>query len=420
MSPQYQKTLGNVPYFSQPPDSTLCSAACAQMVLGQIGVPLSNQTALMAEIVTAGGNNGSFAGPPDGLQITLDRHRPPSFTNHFEIIGDGQNTYKSDFGETKSNWAESDTSKAIVWAIHKYGVAPIALVYKGNHWIVVNGFQLSGISATTFTTANDTYTIEAFEILNPYPSAPGENESGGIGHVTYQRWQEIYLKKVKFPGTWRNKFLAICDPGVPPDGKSSDLPIAKPTKKSSSTLPSEKQRSQNNRLIAPKNTITAAFAGLATYGLRERDPWKKALAGTTPGTPILVHEIDEMDSFYYIVPWEDKLKRVSLLVSVDAQLGVYQEAVVFPRKTTGKVLRGTPGELKKNLIGKRFNLGGRQGELLVRNEALSLSPALVWKPCRESLSPFSPFYQFTVGARNLYQRFDGKVFTSLNDTQGRM
>jgi hypothetical protein len=69
----------------------------------------------------------------------------------------------------------------------------------------------------------------------------------------------------------------------------------------------------------------------------------------------------------------------------------------------------------ERIVGNRFELGKRQGRLLVRKEAVCMYPTLVWKPCRESLSPFWPFYLFTVGAYRLYVRIDGAVFTTLHD-----
>ena len=52
----------------------------------------------------------------------------------------------------------------------------------------------------------------------------------------------------------------------------------------------------------------------------------------------------------------------------------------------------------------------------MRKEALCLYPTLVWKPCRESLSPYWPFHMFTAGSHRLYIRVDGAVFTALHDT----
>ena len=51
---------------------------------------------------------------------------------------------------------------------------------------------------------------------------------------------------------------------------------------------------------------------------------------------------------------------------------------------------------------------------MVRKEAFCLYPALVWRPCLESLSPFYPFHLVTVGDHRIYIRVDGRVFTKLH------
>ena len=60
-------------------------------------------------------------------------------------------------------------------------------------------------------------------------------------------------------------------------------------------------------------------------------------------------------------------------------------------------------------------MGRRKGRLIVRKEAHGLYPTLVWQPCRESLSPYYPFFMVTVGAQRIYVRVDGQVFTKLHD-----
>jgi hypothetical protein len=74
-------------------------------------------------------------------------------------------------------------------------------------------------------------------------------------------------------------------------------------------------------------------------------------------------------------------------------------------------------DLIDRVVDDSFELGDRLGKLLVRREAFCLYPTLVWKPCRESLSPFWPFHMFTVGSHRIYVRVDGEVFTALHDTE---
>jgi hypothetical protein len=69
--------------------------------------------------------------------------------------------------------------------------------------------------------------------------------------------------------------------------------------------------------------------------------------------------------------------------------------------------------------GRQFELPGNAGRLVVRAEELSANPALVWQPCRESLSPFYPFRMILHGAHRLFVRvYDGAVFTALTNDLG--
>jgi hypothetical protein len=70
----------------------------------------------------------------------------------------------------------------------------------------------------------------------------------------------------------------------------------------------------------------------------------------------------------------------------------------------------------KTVVGRIVELPDRVGRLRIRPDALCQYPHLVWKPCRESLSPYYPFYMFTVGAYRVYVRSDGAVFTELHAT----
>lgn len=67
----------------------------------------------------------------------------------------------------------------------------------------------------------------------------------------------------------------------------------------------------------------------------------------------------------------------------------------------------------QKLVGQSIDLG-RKGRLKIRKEAYLLYPTLVWRPCRESMSPYVPFFMVTVGDRRIYLRVDGQVFPTLH------
>ena len=124
-----------------------------------------------------------------------------------------------------------------------------------------------------------------------------------------------------------------------------------------------------------------------------------------------------MDTFYYIVPMQTSRKLAPVLVCVDARYGDYLQAIALPERGAS-ALAGLSFDSKTALdrvLGKRIELGGRKGRLIVRKEAYGLYPTLVWKPCRESLSPYYPFHMITVSDFRIYIRVDGHLFTKLHD-----
>jgi hypothetical protein len=68
----------------------------------------------------------------------------------------------------------------------------------------------------------------------------------------------------------------------------------------------------------------------------------------------------------------------------------------------------------RSIIGPVVELPDRRGRIRVRDEAVCHYPTLVWRPCRESLSPLYPCHLFTVGSERIYVRSDGAIFTALH------
>jgi len=75
---------------------------------------------------------------------------------------------------------------------------------------------------------------------------------------------------------------------------------------------------------------------------------------------------------------------------------------------------GNRAEVARTLINRVVELPERKGRIRVRQEAICHYPTLVWRPCRESLSPLYPFHMFTVGGEHIYVRSDGAIFTHLH------
>jgi hypothetical protein len=393
-----------VPYHQQDTDY-YCGAACAQMVLASIGAGLLNQDDLYADNHThsVADSGVSWYTAPDGLLWTLNNLKPsaPTFDSYFVLDALDH---------------EDSISRAITWTIHHYKVAPVAMVYGWQHWIVVRGFTASA-APTGFS--DGSYSLSGFMVNNPWPPTPapgpppphGGSDGCGSGgdrgvvdeHIAYTTWQTDYMTGIP-GGIWAGKFVAVCDPDPPParPGRFRQLLM---------------QPLAGDRIIDGATAVARAREGLDVHGLAEHARFKHALGLGQAGAPVLVQRLDRLDSFYFIVPFLGPAGHPQLVVSVDARTGLYKQSAVGAGAPAGVSPFMSASAARGHIVGKSVELPERQGRMLVRPEAVCHYPTLVWKPCRESLSPFYPFHLFTVGNHQIYVRTDGAVFTALHENQ---
>jgi hypothetical protein len=391
-----------VPYHQQD-NSVYCGPACAEMVLDSIGAGLLGQD----NLYTDAGNHTSEPYPiwytaPDGLQWVMNDRRPAGFGGWFALFA--LNT-------------EDAISRKLVWTIHHYQVAPIALVLRGDHWVVVRGYEASAVPSSF---ADTSYTISAFHVNDPWPpvpsfynpaSAPPPPHSGTDGcgtggnrgvaneHIAYATWQSTYMTGNKYGTLWNGRNVAVCDPDPPAERFGQMSPAAK--------------RPRRETLLRPAEAAEYALAGLHQFGLHERKGWQQALGDTAPGSPVLVQRLDQLDSFYYIVPFSRE-KAVTAAVAVDARFGDYQQTIALPEGGASILTALDPRTVRDMTVGQRLHLEDSLRPILVRREAFCLYPTLVWRPCLESLSPFYPFHMITVGDHRIFVRVDSQIFTVLH------
>ncbi|MEO8739082.1 MAG: hypothetical protein ABI537_05195 [Casimicrobiaceae bacterium] len=388
-----------VPHHQQDTD-VYCGAACAQMVLASMGAALASQDVLFTDGRNHTSELASWYNPPDGIQWVMNDRRPGGWFALFSLD------------------TEDALSRKLVWTLHHYQVAAIALVFGGDHWVVVRGYDATAAPATSDDVS---YTINAFDINNPWPPVPaffappgsappphGGADGCGIGgvrgvaneHIAYATWQSQYMTTNVYGTAWLGKFVAVCDPDPPPTGPGRLRP--------------QIARNGGVGLMAADSVGTLAVDGARMYGLDQRAGWSAALTNTTAGAPQLVQRLDALDSYYYIVPFAAANGDVRAAVSVNARTGDYRQSIMVDAGGPGILTGFDETRIRALTVNKKFDLPNQQGRLFVRPEAFALSPTMVWQPCLESLSPFYPFHLVTVGAYNLYVRVDGQVFTELH------
>jgi hypothetical protein len=380
-----------------------CGAGCAQMVLDSIGSGLQNQDTLYTDMRNHTAELASWFNPPDGLQWLMNDRRPAGFNGWFALYSLG---------------TEDAQSRKLVWTLHHYGVSPIALVYGGDHWLVVRGCD---VSQAPQSSGDVSYSITSFDVNNPWPpltdstgtlvSPPpplhGGTDGCGTGgvrgvaneNISYTTWRSTYMTANGYGTLWNGKFVSVCDPDLPADRPGELAPVRRPYK--------------GEELLTPDAATASALEGIVEYGLTDREEWSVPLRGK-PGPPTLVQRLDRIDSYYYLVPFADGSGENRAVVSVDARFGNYRQAISVTEAAAGIPQPLSEETIRRLITDRKFELPHRRGTLEIRGEIFSIYPALVWRPCRESLTPYVPFHLVTVGDHRLYVRIDGNVFTKLH------
>jgi hypothetical protein len=388
-----------------------CGAACAQMVLNSLGTGLFDQTQLYNDNHSHSTIESGWATAPDGLQWTMHNYEPPAPA--------GPPHYGSYDFVLFALGTEDSLSRKIVWTIHHYQAAPIALVYGWQHWIVVRGYSASAAPANV---SDVSYSIDSFDVNNPWPPTPSAsnpalapppphtNGSDGCGtggdrgivneNISYMTWQNTYMTGVP-SGYWAGKFVCVADPAAPPSERGIR------------SRPLLEALEYKGRLLEGETVIRRAEESLKAYGLSERDSYNRLLNQAKAGNPVLVQRLDLPDTFYYIVPMVEG-ERIPVAVAIDAKYGLYLQSAVHTAAEGSLFVLRSQKEVAKSILGSTVELPNWEGSIPIRPEAVCQFPTLVWRPCRESLSPFYSFHLFTVGSQRIYVRTDGAIFTELH------
>jgi hypothetical protein len=460
----YAIPIGDL-HFHQQETNTWCAATCAQMVLHY----LSPHTApLDQDLLRTNIENRAHAlekdiawfGAPDGLEATLNAFPPPPARGCFRLV---------------ACTTESEVSRLIVWSLEHHHVPAIALVYGMRHWLIVRGYTADRAP----TGPNDTgYQIISFDLYDPWPPVPdrkpghwppphvdgtdgcgtGNDRGIALNHISYDGWRSHagllnsgYMTGV--PGEaisskWKGLFLAVVDPSdddlhadqdghdkSEEDGSDSEKPAKEPTQPVTSGAGSQHPAGRVSYHIA----LNAAIEALTEIEQGMREEWKDKLAGATPGQPQHVRALQPAPTRsapgtlpragmlrsdaalrhapYYIVPFE-KPGYTPLAVRVDSSTGAYLQSVAAQSDNQSVISFMSVADIVASLEGRQLDFEGTK--VVFHAKEMEPDPPLGWKPCRESMSPFYPFYIITLhtrsGLHELYVRaHDGVAFTHLDD-----
>ena len=138
---------------------------------------------------------------------------------------------------------------------------------------------------------------------------------------------------------------------------------------------------------------------------------KFALHAAEPKSPTLVQRIDRKDAYYFIVSFNIGSRETARFI-IDGFGGKLTEASGVTESEQALPRYVTSDEALDRMLRVR-TASKMKWPFEFRREHVGVHPVLVWKPCRQSASPFLPFYQFSVGDSLVYLRVDGQLFSAL-------
>ena len=162
------------------------------------------------------------------------------------------------------------------------------------------------------------------------------------------------------------------------------------------------------RLLTADKAIQFARAAARDFS---ESRLKVALHSAEPKSQTLVQRIDRKDAYYFIVTFNIGSRETARFI-IDGFDGKLTEASGITESDKSLPRYVSSQEALDRMLTVRA-ASKMKWAFEFRKEHVGLHPVLVWKPCRQSASPFLPFYQFSVGNSLVYLRADGHLFSEL-------
>lgn len=390
--------------------SYFCGPACAQMVaafLGgsSLGQPPTWQEQIWDEIETETNARRPKAAPCDASACDpFPEQKCEKYAGEWFCWATTPAALQRvlDKAQSRAAYAVSthkDEEAATAALLHSVdrGAPGLALVYGWQHWVVVDGYLDDGDGTVTHVSVRD----------------PAVDPTDVVDELEWEEWDSGYLWDVP-AGQYKEKLVVLSGDPRPPSGSlPSPLgPGAGPVW--SARFPARKRddRTRAAELVPADRALEVAQAERQRL-LSRGGKWEAALAGaeTDRGVVRLVERLDCHDHYIYMVDFRTR-ETVTARMLVNARTARYARAIGVVRPGTALRTLVHPDEVLSILWNRRSSVPGLGGRVL-RRETVGRHPVLVWMPCRQSMSPFLPFYQFSLGDRLVYLRADGVWFSQL-------
>ncbi len=390
--------------FHQQDGQTSCGPASAQMIVAQFSGQTIDQKDLTMALGETPGNPSTTS--PDWLAGVLEKYRTslcPDLAGTFRFRTDG---------------CAETALRRIRRAIEAAGVGVATLVWD-DHWVVVTGMVLDeATSRIKGVFVHDPLPQTAFVVNaeNPKYQPPlphGSGDKCGLGneygspntYVTTYAWKRHY-----WYAPYRDRTAAHATGYVT---VFLELREHAPSmaERDSEQVDETEVETQPERTIGLADAMRIVSRGIDSHGLAETGPLAGDLRGAAPnaGAASESHP-DDGDDYWIVSLVRDG--RPTALGYADAVTGDFLGVQAPPSESP------PPLEAESLVIAALRadpNLGLREANL----DALVVHARRIWRPCYESMSPYSPFIRCTLSNTDYYVSPSGQCFTELHDGHER-
>lgn len=267
---------------------------------------------------------------------------------------------------TISEYSYQDPSVAVVYqaqSITEYHQPSAALVWHGNHWMLVKGVVFQ----------EKPELIKGFFVHDPWAYRPDYGSIGEDSYKTLVAWVHVYFTATAYGELWYNDRVTV---EYNADGVHSTT--VAPAYAYAPGLP---PMSTNG--VSMQDIVTAAKQGFAENGLYDPGSFGPEFMGAEPQDPIRVQSLSADIPDYYIVPFVQKGNIVAAAL-VGADNAVFLEA------SAGTVNANAYLPLTANQVAKAMqSLAG---------ERLASGPVLSWMPLDTPSDMYHPFWVGTTAS----------------------
>lgn len=404
-----------------------------QMALRWRGLPIYGQDYLYAYAVNHnqaalwGAANGGI--DPSGLSSALNMGMANPMhptNNHFSVF---------------QSYSFEEMTRNIIGNVVRCGSPVPVLTELGMHWVLVRGAQTMAQPVQ-----NSHTTIFGVWINDPWPPIPNRSSQtkqptipphydddacgtgglmgGAVGSSQYG-WTRSCDGFMKYDTWWKNIYLT---PEVYVTGQQAKYAavfngcVIKKEFLDSKLVPMqymplpEEWRIRPGDIIPEDKIRIRAIDMTRACGLHEQGAFAEDLVACKAKEPIMVQRIDQVESYYYLVPIEGD-RSATIVTAIDAIDGDMLGAV--KQKMPSEVVFKEKSDLAESLTDRSVYIDSLKADITLRKGRFYVHPIYVWKLCEESLSPFYPFRLITVGDKNFYVGYDGTIYDQLHDIKHR-